>query len=103
MVNAGRDWPGKRDCFGKCDRCSYLLTLPNGANTFAASDVDIKVSSRPSEPSFHPEHARVTITGSGSGRIGVDVHIDDERVPRLINGTYTLTADGVCYTTERRQ
>jgi hypothetical protein len=93
----------KKAYFGKCDRCSYLLSLPNGANTIAASDVDIRVSSRPSKPSFHPKDGQVTITESDSGRIAVDVHVDDERVPMLINGTYKLTADGVCYSSERRQ
>jgi len=103
LVNAGKGWPGKRDCFGKCDRCSYLLNLPNGTSAYAASDIDIRTSSRPSGPSFHPKHGRITITGSDPTRMAVEVDIDDERVPRLINGSYTLTVDGVCYSMERRQ
>ena len=103
VVNAGKDWPGKRDYFGKCERCSYSLSLPNGANAFVASDMDIRVSSRPSERNFHPKGGRVTITEQNSGRIVVEVHIDDDRFPRLINGTYTLIAGGVCYESEQRR
>ncbi len=105
VVNAGKDWAGKKDYFGNCDRCSYSLGLPNksGDSTFAASDVTIKRSFRPSEQSFHPKSGRVTITTRDAGRIVVDVQIDDERVPRLINGTYTLTEDAAGYKSEQRR
>jgi hypothetical protein len=71
-------------------------------NVYTEGDMAIKVEL---EESFKPKSGVVRITNRDSESIRVNVNLDDARIPKLINGDYTLkvaeaTADHVWYKTK---
>jgi hypothetical protein len=105
IVNTRELSHGKGGILRGYDRCDYSFSMTTKSNQYTQSDMEITISPETTEGSFRPKAGLVTISKSGSGSILVSVRIEDARVPKLINGAYTLsaaetTADHVWYKTK---
>ena len=106
IVNTGKIYQGKAGILGGFDHCWYSFTMTVKSNLYTQTDMEITISPPgESEQSFQPKTGLVKIAEKDSGAIVINVSIDDARVPKLINGDYTLkiaevTADHVWYRTK---
>lgn len=91
-VNSGGSFfhPGPCSWFG-FDHVNYSFSMATRAHEYTQEDMSVSVLSGPAgDESFHPKAAIVTITNLGPGVIAVSIRVDDDHVPKLINGAYKL-------------
>lgn len=83
-------------------RCNYSFSMTTKSNRYTQDDMNVRILPSDSESGFKPKSALVKIMKVDAKRILVDIAVDDDRLPKLINGTYKLkvaeeTADHVWY------
>jgi hypothetical protein len=104
-VNTGKDFFKGRESAFSYKRCNYTFSMATKTNCYTEPDMEVSIFPSSSEEGFKAKKAEVTIRDVDSQTILVSVSIDDDRIPRLINGIYTLkvaekTTDHVWYRTK---
>lgn len=94
-----------RENFLNFRRCNYSFSMTTKSNQYTQNEMQISILPSDSEAGFRPKSAAVKITEVDSKRILVHINVDDDRLPKLINGTYKLkvaeaTADHIYYKTK---
>ena len=91
-----------RESFLNFRRCNYSFSMTTKSNQYTQNEMEVNILPNDSEAVFRPKSAVVKITEVDSKSILVHITVDDERLPKLINGTYRLriadvAADHVSY------
>ena len=94
-----------RESFLNFRRCNYSFSMTTKSNQYTQNDMEVSILPSDSQATFRPKSAVVKITEVDSKRILVHIAVDDDRLPKLINGTYKLrtaevTGDRVWYKTK---
>ena len=91
-----------RESFFNFRRCNYSFSMTTKTNQYTQDDIEVFILPSDSEGGFRPKSATVNITEEDAKRIIIKITVDDDRIPKLINGAYKLkiageTADHVRY------
>ena len=94
-----------RETFFNFKRCNYAFSMTTKSNQYTQADMQVRILPGDSEAGFTPDNAVVKITQKNSKTIIVGVSVDDDRIPKLINGSYKLklveaTPDHAYYSTK---
>jgi hypothetical protein len=104
-VNTKRGLFQGRESFLSFKRDNYSITMLVKGKAYAAQDMDITVYGK-EEITLTPKNGTVIIEDQGPNSLVVKVTLNDDRIPKLINGTYLLsvaesTSDHVWYKMKR--
>jgi hypothetical protein len=104
-VNTKRGLLQGRESFLSFKRDYYSITMLIKGKVYAAHDMDITIHGK-EELTLTPKNGTVIIQDHGPSSLVVKVTLNDDRIPKLINGTYLLrvaesTADHVWYKMKR--
>jgi hypothetical protein len=103
-VNTRRGLFQGRESFFNFKRDEYFFSFRTHGDALTQDDIDIAVYAG-TQARFSPKTASVNITNKDTRTAMIVVHVDDDRIPKTLNGTYELkvsevTADQVWYTTK---
>ena len=89
IVNTKRSLFSGRESFLSFKRDQYSLSFDTKGQTYTETDMEITIYST-TEMTIKPRRGEVRILNIQPQGIVIKVHIDDDRIPKLINGTYSL-------------
>ncbi len=95
-------WFQGTEGFIRFDSDYYSITMLTKGKTYDARDMDITIHGR-RESNLTPKNGAVLINNQKAQRMIIRVTLNDDRIPKVVNGTYMLraeetTADHVSYT-----
>jgi hypothetical protein len=79
-----------RESFLNFNRDYYSITLLTKGNEYPAKDIEITINGD-TKGTIIPKNGTIKILENDSTRIVVKVNIADNRIPKLINGTYVIS------------
>ena len=92
MVNTKRGLFSGRESFFSFKRDKYLFTFERKSKTYTEADMEVDIWRR-KDINLRPKRGTVTIIDNPPDGIFVIVDINDENIPKLINGKYELRID----------